>query len=467
MLLSITTTHRPATDLGYLLAKHPGKCQSFSLSYGAAHVFYPQADEAQCTACLLLDIDPIGLVRGPQRHKAKAEGTLAQYVNDRPYVTSSFMSVAIAQVLGSALRGSCKDRPDLAATPIPLEAGLAVVPCRGGEPFLRRLFEPLGYNVDATRTALDERFPEWGEAPYYRVKLAHTTTLSDLLTHLYVLLPVLDNSKHYWVGRDELEKLLARGEGWLAEHPERDEIARRYLKHQRSLAREAIERLMADEQLDPDAADEQNERDEQALERKLTLNEERMRTVVAVLKDTGARRVIDLGCGEGRLLSLLLRDKEFSSIAGADVSHRALEIAADRLKLDRMPDRQRERLSLFQGSLTYRDERFAGYDAVCAIEVIEHIDASRLRAFERVVFEFARPQTVVITTPNAEYNVRFETLPAGKLRHRDHRFEWTRAEFETWAKHTADQHGYAVRFAPIGPVDPEVGPPTQMGVFSR
>jgi 3' terminal RNA ribose 2'-O-methyltransferase Hen1 len=245
MLLSITTTHQPATDLGYLLAKHPDKCQTFSLSYGAAHVFYPQADDAQCTACLLLDIDPIGLVRGRDRNKAKAEGTLAQYVNDRPYVTSSFMSVAIAQVLGSALRGSCKERPELAAAPIPLEASLSVVPCRGGEPFLRRLFEPLGYTIEATRPPLDEKFPEWGDAPYYRVRLAHTITLSDLLTHLYVLLPVLDNSKHYWVGRDELEKLLDRGEGWLSDHPERDEIARRYLKDQRSLAREAIERLMA------------------------------------------------------------------------------------------------------------------------------------------------------------------------------------------------------------------------------
>ncbi|HET6612536.1 MAG TPA: 3' terminal RNA ribose 2'-O-methyltransferase Hen1 [Kofleriaceae bacterium] len=466
MLLTITTTHQPATDLGYLLAKHPDRCQTFAINYGEAHVFYPEATAERCTAALVLDIDPIGLVRGRQQF-GRARGTLAQYVNDRPYVASSFLSVAIAQVLGSALRGACKDRPALASTPIPLIANLSVVPCRGGEAFLRRLFEPLGYEVTARRVPLDEAFPEWGDSPYHRVTLAKTTTVSDLLTHLYVLLPVLDNHKHYWVGRDELDKLLERGQGWLAEHPEREEIVSRYLKHQRSLTREAIERLLADDDIDPDAADEHNERAEQALERKLTLNDQRLGTIIAVLKQLGARRVIDLGCGEGKLLGHMLRDKDFAKIAGVDVSPRALEIAAARLKLERMPTRQRERIELFQGSLTYGDSRFSGYDAVCAIEVIEHIDPSRLQAFERVVFELARPGAVVITTPNVEYNVRFESLPEGKLRHRDHRFEWTRTQFEGWARRVANEHGYSVRFVPIGPMDDAVGAPTQMGVFAR
>jgi len=467
MLLSISTTHSPARDLGFLLSKHPEKCQTYGLSYGKAHVFYPEVADDRCTACLLLDIDPVGLVRGRDRRQSKVEGTLAQYVNDRPYVASSFMSVAISQVFGSALRGSSRERPALAQTAIPLQVELSVVPCRGGESFVRRLFEPLGYQVEARRLTLDERFEEWGESAYFQVRLSTTARLSEVLSHLYVLLPVLDNRKHYWVGRDELEKLLAQGEGWLRGHPEREEIAHRYLKRQRGLAREALERLMADDDVDPDATDEEQQREEQTLERKISLNEQRMGTVLATLKEAGARRVIDLGCGEGRLVGHLLRDKSFTAVAGVDVSPRALEVAAQRLKLDRMPERQRERLSLFQGSLTYRDQRFSGYDAVCAVEVLEHIDAFRLPAFERVVFSFARPQTVVITTPNVEYNVRFDNLPAGKLRHRDHRFEWTRAEFAAWSERVAAEHGYAVRFAPIGEVDAEVGAPTQMGVFSR
>src|SRR5436190_17920500 len=148
MLLTITNTKPPATDLGYLLHKNPSRVQSFELSFGKAHVFYPEATENRCVAALLLDVDPVGLVRS-RRGPAGEGGLLDQYVNDRPYVASSFMSVAIAQVFGSALSGRSKDRPELVETPLPLEARLSVLPCRGGEGFLRRLFEPLGYDVTA------------------------------------------------------------------------------------------------------------------------------------------------------------------------------------------------------------------------------------------------------------------------------------------------------------------------------
>jgi 3' terminal RNA ribose 2'-O-methyltransferase Hen1 len=280
-------------------------------------------------------------------------------------------------------------------------------------------------------------------------------------------LPVLDNDKHYWIGKDEIDKLLAKGQGWLESHPEREQIVNRYLKHQRRLVREALARLVADEDPDLDATEEERTQEEEALERKISLNEQRLGCVLAVLKEAGARRVVDLGCGEGRLLHSLLKDKSFERIVGVDVSHRALEIAKDRLNLDRLPPKQRERVDLFQGALTYRDARLAGYDAACAVEVIEHIDASRLPAFERAVFEFARPATIVITTPNAEYNVNFETLPAGRFRHRDHRFEWTRSEFQAWSRDVADRFGYEVRFLSVGEEHPTLGAATQMGVFRR
>ncbi len=466
MLLTITTTHRPATDLGYLLVKNPARCQTFALAFGQAHVFYPEAGEERCTAALLLDLDPVGLVRGPRRWSADG-GTLGQYVNDRPYVASSFLSVAMGQVFGSAIKGSSKDRPELALAALPFEVEISVLPCRGGEPFLRRLFEPLGYAVDARRVPLDPTFPEWGESPYFKVRLTATCRLQDLLTHLYVLLPVLDNDKHYWVGQDELDKLLARGEGWLSTHPEREQIVERYLKHQRRLVREALYQLIADEDPDPDASEEERGHEEEVLERKISLNEQRIGAVIASLKDAGARRVIDLGCGEGRLLRGMLADKDFDRVVGMDVSFRTLEIARDRLNLERLPPKQRERIELFQGALTYRDRRLAGYDAACAIEVIEHMDPSRLPAFERVVFEFARPGTVIVTTPNVEHNVRFESLPAGRFRHRDHRFEWTRGEFQAWARGVSERRGYSVRFLPVGSDDPKVGAATQMGVFTR
>ncbi len=462
MLLTITTTHRPATDLGHLLHKHPGRFQGHDLSFGRAHVFYTEAADDRCSACLLLDVDPVGIVRG----KGSAEGLLSQYVNDRPYVASSFLSVAIAQVFGSALQGRCKDRPDLTTTPIPLSARLDVLAVRGGEAFLRRVFEPLGYAVEAERHPLDERFPEWGESPYFSVTITKATTLSDLLTHLYVLVPVFDNQKHYFVGDDEMEKLLAKGSGWLASHPEREEITRRYLKFQPSLFRQALARLMQDEPAPEAEADGRPADEAEAdLERPLSLHEQRLGAVMAAIRACGARRVLDLGCGEGKLLRALLKDKQFEEIVGMDVSIRSLENARDRLKLDRMPEKQAARIKLLHGSLIYRDRRLEGFDAAAIVEVVEHLDPPRLSAFERTIFEFARPKTVVLTTPNREYNVTWEDVGLEKLRHPDHRFEWTRPEFRAWAEGIAGRFGYSVRFLPVGPEDGMLGPPTQMGVF--
>ena len=464
MLLRITTTHRPATDLGHLLHKNPGRFQSYDLSFGRAHVFYPEAADDRCAACLLLDVDPVGIVRG----KGSAEGLLSQYVNDRPYVASSFLSVAISQVYGSALQGRCKDRPELASAPIPLEARLDVLPVRGGEAFLRAVFEPLGYAVGCERHPLDDRFPEWGESPYYSVTVARGTTLAELLTHLYVLVPVFDNQKHYFVGDDEMEKLLARGEGWLGSHPQREEIARRYLKFRPNLYRQALDRLVAEEPPPETGSDDRPvEKAEDALERPLSLNEQRMGAVLAAIRSAGARRVLDLGCGEGKLLRELLKDGQFEEIVGMDVSIRSLETARDRLKLDRLPERQAARLGLIHGSLMYRDRRLEGFDAAAVVEVVEHLDPPRLAAFERAVFEFARPGTVVLTTPNREYNVTWENVGAETLRHPDHRFEWTRQEFRDWAEAVAGRFDYTVRFLPIGPENEALGSPTQMAVFAR
>jgi 3' terminal RNA ribose 2'-O-methyltransferase Hen1 len=466
MLLTIRTTHPPAGDLSYLLHKNPARLQSFDLSFGRVHLFYPELSDAGTTAALLLDVDPIGLVRG-RRGPAGEGGALEQYVNDRPYVASSFLSVAIAQTLRSAMAGSSKERPELAASAIPLQATIAVLPCRGGEGFLRRLFEPLGYQVAATPHALSSDQPEWGMSRYYTVTLSGTRRLSELLTHLYVLVPVLDDDKHYWVGDAEVEKLLKHGSGWLEQHPERDLIARRYLRHQRSLVADAIRQLTADAGPEDDTAELERDAEEVDLERPISLHERRLDQVVATLKELGARRVIDLGCGEGKLLRLLLQERQFEAIIGMDVAHRSLEIAAERLHLDRMPPKQRERITLLHGSLMYRDARLTGFDAAAVVEVIEHLDPPRLAAFERAVFEFARPESVVLTTPNAEYNVKWPTLPAGGFRHKDHRFEWNRQEFAAWTRGIAERFGYQVELRPVGEEDPLVGPPSQMGVFTR
>jgi 3' terminal RNA ribose 2'-O-methyltransferase Hen1 len=465
MLLTLTTAHEPATDLGYLLHKNPAALRTVEMWFGRAHVFYPEATVERCTVALLIDVDPIGLVR--RRGRGAEPASLEPYVNDRPYAASSFMSVALAKLFGTAMTGRSAERQALADTPIPLDVSIPVLPCRGGEQLLRRLFEPLGYDVSATPIALDDHFPEWGDSPYLDARLQKTVRVADALNHLYVLLPVLDDAKHYWVSRDEIEKLLRRGEGWLRDHPESELITRRYLRHERRLAREALARLLEEDQPDPDNATERGDREEEQVEREIGLSERRLAAVVAALKEAGAARVLDLGCGDGRLLQELLRDALFARIVGVDVSYAILERAARRLRLDEMSPKQRDRIELVQSSLTYKDRRLQGYDAAAVVEVIEHLDPSRLDAFERAVFRVSRPGTVVVTTPNAEYNVRFEALPTGSLRHRDHRFEWTRSEFKAWARGAAERHGYSVEFRSIGQEDPELGPPTQMAVFSR
>ncbi len=466
MLLTLSTTHQPATDLGFLLHKHPDRAQSFSLPFGRADVFYPEADRVRCTAALVLDIDPVGLVRR-KAGRSQAGGGLEPYVNDRPYVASSHLSVAIASVFGSALAGRSKERPTLVDQAIPLEAQLPVVPSREGSDLIRKLFEPLGYAVEIGGHSLDERFPEWGASPYFSVGLTAMTRLRDLLAHLYVLLPVMDDDKHYWVSDDEVAKLLRFGEGWLGNHLERDLISQRYLKHQRTLVRQALAQLLDTGRGDPTIVEAQHQQAEMELEAPLRLSDQRIQAVLTSLRELGPTKVVDLGCGEGRLLRELLKEPGIRLVTGLDVTHRALERAHQRLHLDTLSRQQRDRIALLHGALTYRDSRLAGFDAAVAMEVIEHIDTSRLEAFEEVVFGAAKPKAILVTTPNVEYNTLFDRLPAGTYRHKDHRFEWTREQFQRWSRQVANRRGYDVRFQAIGPEHSMYGSPTQMGVFTQ
>jgi len=462
MLLTLTTTHYPATDLGYLLHKHPDKFQSVDLSIGKAHIFYPESTVERTKVALLLDVDPIDMVRGSRNLKGKGF-TLGQYVNDRPYVASSMMSVAIAKAFSTAMNGKCKNRPELVDTRMPFEVKIAVLPSpKGGELLIRKLFEPLGYQVVLERHILDDHFTEWGQSKYFTLVLKHELTTSELLSHLYVLIPALDNDKHYFVSENEIDKLLKRGENWLGNHPEKEQIINRYLINLRSLSRQALERLEDDEG-DVETA---NEIDKAVLEKKESLHQKRLKLVVEQLKKSGAEKILDLGCGEGKLIRMLLKEKQFKKVAGTDVSYGELLKAKERLHWDEMAPKQKERIHLFQGALTYRDRRLEGYDAAAIVEVIEHLDENRLKAFERVVFEYARPLTVILTTPNGEYNIRFESMEAGSMRHSDHRFEWSRKEFTQWAQSVAEEYHYSVTFLPVGEVDEEVGAPSQMAIFT-
>ncbi|MFT2694197.1 3' terminal RNA ribose 2'-O-methyltransferase Hen1 [Clavibacter zhangzhiyongii] len=467
MLITLTSTAPPASDLSHLLRKHPGRAQSFDLAVGTAHVLYPEATDERCTVALLLEVDPIALVRD-KRFRGAGASSIAHYVNDRPYASSSMLAVALGHVFRTAMGGRSESFPELAAGTLPLRITVAALPARGGAELVEALFAPLGWRVEATPVPLDAEHPEWGHSRYVDLVLTGEVRLADALRHLYVLLPVLDDGKHYWVSDDEVGKLLRAGEGWLAEHPARDLITRRYLAHQRDLVGEAGERLDAGaaEAAEPSDAPDATAGDA-AGPRSPSLALLRAEAVHAVLTEVGARTVADVGCGSGALLRHLVADPAFTTIIGTDVSASDLEAAARRLDLRDASDRVRERIRLLQSSATYEDPRIAGLDAIVLMEVLEHVDPDRHGALEASVLGSAAPGTVVVTTPNAEHNALYPGLAAGALRHPDHRFEWTRAEFAAWAERAADRYGYRVEVRPVGDVDPVHGSPTQLALFRK
>lgn len=464
MLLTITYEGQNTQDLGFLLHKNPDRAQEFELSYGKAYVFYPEVSYARTTAALLLDIDPIDLARGKLGSK---DGGLFDYVNDRPYASTSFMSSAIARVFNTAMAGKCAKKQELADTPLHLTATLYALKDNRDEKLAAQLFEPLGYTVEARRTVLDEKFPDWGTSPYIDLTISGTVKLSEMLNHIYVLIPVFDRQKHYYISKDEIQKLLDHGEGWLGKHPYREKITQRYFRQKKEYARKALDLLRAQDEEEPEENTSDDTETEEEKEAKTPLNALRLEAVKQAVLSSGASSVIDMGCGEGRLTGMLLKEKQIQRLTACDVSVNTLEKAADRLRLDRMPLTLRNKLTLMQASLTYRDKRFSGFDCACIVEVIEHIEPMRITAVERVVFEFAAPRTVILTTPNKEYNVNYENMKENALRHGDHRFEWTRAEFKAWADHVCEQYGYHCEISGIGEHNEATGTPTQMGVFTK
>ncbi len=466
------TCHAPnAPELGHLLGKHPGSVFERAFSAGTVWVFYPEVAEDHLTITMVAEVDPVGLVRGPA-----SLSSIDQYVNDRPYVASSLTSVALKVAFSSAMSGKTKQYEERLAEKVRWVVSLPVIACDAGESLIKRIFEPLGYTVGVTRLPLDPHFPAWGQADLYSVQLEGEQTVQDVLSHLYVLLPVLDNSKHYSVGDDEIDKLIDHGGAWLSSHPAREQITRRYLRFKRAFVDSALAQLVEEDQKETAEAQIEDEKaTEKEAEQKATsplleavksLHEQRLNAVMAAVREVGARSLADLGCGEGRLVSMALKESSLERILALDVSSDALKLAHRRLHLDSMPAALKARLQLVQGSLLYRDQRLAGFDVAALVEVIEHLDPPRLSAMERVIFEHARPRRVVITTPNREYNVRWESL-GQKLRHSDHRFEWTRAECQAWAEHIATTYPYRVRWQGLGAEDAEVGTPSQLLIFDH
>lgn len=458
MLLTISTSQQPVYDLGYLLHKHPDKFQTFELSFGEAYVFYPEVSESKMTVALMVDIDSIEF---SNNRKFNWSGlSLGQYVNDRAFTCSSLLSVAISKVFGTAMAGNCKEKPDSVNSKKEFEVELSTVSYHGHEFLIDELFKPLGYSVEYTRLEYDKSFPQWGQSPFCHLKLKFNGTLQNLLRHLYILLPVLDNNKHYWVQEEEVHKLLSKGRGWLETHPQLALICNRYLKFQSHLIRKFWNELneFSSKNVKPLKASNHSKVNKE------NLNSLRVQAITNVLRQFKCKRVIDIGCGDGKLIKSLLSIPFFTQIVGMDVSSVELGRAKKKINYSELPEIQLERVKFFQGSLLYKDTRLLGYDALCLIEVLEHIEPDRLKMVENRIFKEINSSLVIVTTPNKEFNVKYE-MKQNEFRHQDHRFEWDRDTFFQWCKKLSHTYDYQVNVSGVGQCDSKLGSPTQMAVF--
>lgn len=460
----------PATDLGYLLHKHPDRVQSFATTQGEATVFYPVADADKCRAVLRVD--------GTDA-RVDSHTDIDRHVNTIPYAASTRLVVALGKVFGDALAGRCTARPELVDHVWDVSVLIPSVPVRGTlTP--ADVFEPLGWSVTARAEPLTPT--EWGDSDFVTLTLSGRFTVRDSLRHIAIALPALAGDKHYFVDDDDIDKLLRHGEGWLETHPRRDSIVRGYLKNLGALARDALTRLDPASTCDEESADQdlhdqdlhdrefrvgdlqgEDFGDDMAADRRMAVGRrplaaERIEAVAGMVRALGARSVLDVGCGEGRLLGTLSADGVFARLAGVDVSTDELGSATKRLE-------RRRGIELWQSSLLYTDARCRGFDVVVLMEVIEHIDRGRLPVAVDSVFETMQPGAVIVTTPNSEYNPVYGITDG--FRHPDHRFEFTRDEFESWCRGVAADHSYTVTTSGIGQVSDDVGTPTQCAVFRR
>lgn len=480
MFISIEAAGERANELSYLLHKHPDKLQSFVLSTGTAHVFYPRYEEQVCKVVLVQELDTEALAKGAKKRRASsAVEDIRNYVNDRPYAANSITAQALTRVFSSAVNANATTRPELQEREWQLTIEIAALSPTTGPEVIHKLFAPLGWRIELDNIALNDANPQWGGSEYYNVTLKGSATLSQALRQVAALIPVIDDSKHYWVGEDEPAKLLRLGAGWLEEHPERKLVLRNSLAHQRELIQSyeelartsaattgLAERAAGGSQLATSANGSIRGAQELPVAPiSASLWQERHEAVLGALEALGAHTVADVGCGEGKFLQRLVAQPRYSRILGSDVSAKSLERAALKINLTELSDDQRQRISLIHSSLNYRDDRLKGFEAIVLMEVIEHLETEWLEKLVQNTFGAAAPRAVIVTTPNQEYNSLYPSLSAGTMRHPDHRFEWTRAEFRSWAESVGENYGYVVDFQGIGPEDEEAGTATQMAIF--
>ncbi|MDN4617361.1 3' terminal RNA ribose 2'-O-methyltransferase Hen1 [Paenibacillus sp. PsM32] len=481
MYLTIKATGEHANMISHLLAKNPHNLYDRTEKGARVRLVYTSFEPHDTEAILFVTPDPIELVKGTPDHY-----DITQYINDRELAVSSLFCSYIRPALGTALNGKPKaDYMNWVDYQFDLQMTFGPVASDLPDHVVESLFQPLGYEVQMERGEIDYSFDLKNRSTVRHIQISGQQTLQQMLRQVYILIPVLDNYKHYYINEDEIERLRRYGEGWLSTHPQHDLMIKRSLRFA-PLIKEYEQQVANDASMDTllteisthsvEDATAQAESAEpleiiDGLETTIEppvvrLNELRYRAIVEQVSLLPQRKqVIDFGAGEGKLSVRLGQIEGVEQVWAVEPSMQSQLRAIDRFaKLEGRTDDVIPVITT--GSLFYRDERWIDQDVIILCEVIEHINEVRLPQVIHTLFTDYRPQTLIITTPNREYNEVYD-MDTEEIRHADHRFEWTRAEFEQYCTQWIQNRPYTFTISGIGEKHEQYGQPTQMVVFHR
>jgi 3' terminal RNA ribose 2'-O-methyltransferase Hen1 len=445
MQLTIQASGDNVQAISYLLAKNPNNLYERNHKGHLVRLFYSKFTETELEVTIFVTPDPIEMVKNNSNSY-----DITHYINDREFAVSSIFCSFIRSALGTALNGQPKEEHlKWVNHPFSFNFEFGPVVSSLSDEKLMNLFEPIGYEVTINRPEIEYSFPIKTKSSARYLSIKGMKTLQEGLRHLFVLIPVIDNYKHYFIDEKEIEKLERYGEGWLEQHPLRDLIYRQALRFKE------IYSLV-----------ENSSKDEKKVEpvKKVRLNELRYEKIVNAVSQMKPRSVVDFGSGEGKLSVQLGFVEGITEILAVEPSESASLKALERF--NKVKNKEKFVIpELLWGSLFYYDERLKDKDVIILCEVIEHIDETRLpKAMDTLLHDY-QPGALIITTPNREYNELYDMEE--HLRHNDHRFEWTRAEFRQWCTERNYSNDYELLFDGIGEEHPSHGFPTQMCIFKR
>ncbi|WIM41190.1 3' terminal RNA ribose 2'-O-methyltransferase Hen1 [Paenibacillus sp. PK4536] len=480
MYLTIKATGTHASMISHLLAKNPNNLYDRTEKGARIRLVYTSFQPEETEVLLFVTPDPIDLVKGSPDHY-----DITQYINDRELVVSSLFCSYIRPALGTALNGKPKaDYIDWVEHPFTLHMSMGPVASDLPDSMIESLFQPLGYEVQMERGEIDYSFDLKNRSTVRHIQISGQQTLQHMLRQLYILIPVLDNYKHYYISDDEIERLQRYGEGWLSTHPQHDLIIKRSLRfaplikeYEQKVAKNeditnvstelSTHQAEASEMKSELSEDQDKQYDSNQTEPPvIRLNELRYRAIVEQVSQLPQhKQIVDFGAGEGKLSVRLGEIEGVEQIWAVEPSMQSQLRAIDRFaKLEGRTDYVIPVVTT--GSLFYRDERWVDQDVIILCEVIEHINEVRLPQVIHTLFTDYRPQTLIMTTPNREYNEVYQ-MGKDEIRHTDHRFEWTRAELEQYCTQWIQDRPYTFTLSGIGEKHEQYGQPTQMVVFHR